>query len=250
MSGVGKFTSDQDAEISAFTIVLQAIYNWPFVIRSPAQLCLATKLADYYCTLPSLSRSLYGAFGRSPDFCNSIRGNIIDLLEVAVKLRNEILYRECMTLLMGPWIHPKYLMIKDKKLKQLAASAHHSICSKILMIQTFVMEETLGEDREVLKDFREQELDAITQNLDRNSDEVSSLCLPLLYRQLTNTHFGHHFAWLLRNHLTLYPAVRVEWGPFRTIAKPGDRDTWCEDYFLCLEIKDDELPWDSNEKDW
>jgi len=74
------------------------------------------------------------AFG-SREFCDSIRGNEIKLLVAAIKLRNEVLYRAYMTLLMGPWTMPKDLCIKDKKLEQLAALVHHNIFCKVLRTQ-------------------------------------------------------------------------------------------------------------------
>ncbi|TVY26787.1 hypothetical protein LHYA1_G004388 [Lachnellula hyalina] len=110
VSDVGKFTGDQNAEISAFTIPIAiALY--------PAYLSL-----------------FIVAFG-SREFCDSIRGNEIKIRVAAIKLRNEVLYRAYMTLLMGPWTMPKYLCIKDKKLEQLAALVHHSIFCKVLRTQ-------------------------------------------------------------------------------------------------------------------
>ncbi|TVY93029.1 hypothetical protein LAWI1_G004291, partial [Lachnellula willkommii] len=246
VSDVGKFTGNQNAEISAFTIVIQAIYNWRFIIKSGAQLCLATELADYYCTLPSLSKSLDGAFGRSPAFCDGIFGNEIELLETAVKLRNAVLYRECMTLLMGPWSKPKYLMIKDKKLKQLAALAHHSICHDVIISQNRLFRNILCRSGEAVNLYRELEREAGGyQTL-----HSTSLRLPRLCRQLINKPYGELFESLLTNNLTLFPAAgKAVCGPFSDKAQPGVPGYWCEDYFFCLEIEDDELPWDVNEQD-
>ncbi|TVY47964.1 hypothetical protein LOCC1_G002625, partial [Lachnellula occidentalis] len=250
VSDIGKFTGDQNAQISAFTIVIQAIYNWRFIIQSPAQLCLATELADYYCTLPSLSKSLYVAFGRSPEFCDGILNNAIELLEAAVKLRNEVLYRECMTLLMGPWSKPKYLMIKDKKLKQLAALAHHSICCRVLSSQNDLMEDVVGDNDEVVKIYREREREASAKTMYEKPNQSPRLRLPRLYRQLVDGPFGGNYERLLTNNLALFPAAGQEHaGPFMFKAQPGVGGYWCEDYFLCLKIKDDELPWDVNQQD-
>ncbi|TVY44769.1 hypothetical protein LSUB1_G000600 [Lachnellula subtilissima] len=230
VSDVGKFTGDQNAEISAFTIVIQAIYNWRFIIRSPAQLCVATKMADYHCTLPSLSKSLYVAFGRSREFCDSPLPGMYDIAD-------------------GPVEQPKYLMIKDKKLKQLAALAHHSICRQVLSTQQHLSQEIVKLDPEYTMIYQKQELGIMVANISGNSGEVPSIRLPSLYRQLVDGALGNELEGLLQNNLALYPAA-IGLISISFTDKPGDWNTWCDDYFLCLEIEDDELPWDVNEQDW
>ena len=86
----------------AFQVVLQAIYGWPVSLGSTAQLCLETELANYQIALGSLSIACYAVFSRSLDLCRDILGDEIELLSVAIKLTNEVLYREFMTMLIGP----------------------------------------------------------------------------------------------------------------------------------------------------
>ena len=44
-----------------------------------------TTLADFYCMLPVMSRSLNGMFFRTPNFSNFIEGEPLEMLELAVK---------------------------------------------------------------------------------------------------------------------------------------------------------------------
>jgi hypothetical protein len=231
------------AEISAFDMILRAIYNWRIIIDSPEQLCLATQLADYYCALPILSSSLYAAFGRSFYFCSEIHGFEIELLGAAVKLRNDTLYKECMVLLMSPWTNPKFRKIQDPKLRQLANSAHHKLCQEVLEVQRNISEALYELPSAHLKEYRELDEEMTVEHL---HDHGGKIVLPNLYRLMHDNlsrnlnHIQDHFGGLLENQLKL----RSSWG------RPGESSTWCEDYFLCLEIDDEELPWDINQPDW
>lgn len=71
LSKFNGFTSD---EICGFNLLLSAIYNRPCELRHPDYLSILTELAEYYCALPILSRTLDGSLINSPNFCQQVRG--------------------------------------------------------------------------------------------------------------------------------------------------------------------------------
>jgi hypothetical protein len=233
------------AEISAFDMILRAIYNWRIIIDTPEQLCLVTQLADYYCALPILSSSLYAAFGRSFCFCSEIRGFEIELLGAAVKLRNDALYKECMVLLMGPWKSPKLGDIEDKELKQLASLAHHKICKDVLQVRTEILQALHVESLpQKARQYRELEAKVTEEHLYHNN---GAILLPALCREMFDKlegkgldRYRNLFGSLLGTELRLHEPSGVA----------GDSGAWSEDRFLCLKARDEDLPWDINERDW
>jgi len=235
------FTGDKDTEISAFNILLRVIYSWPVIFETAAQLCHATKLADYYCALPMLSVALNAAFCESAHFRCEILEYPVELLNASVKLRNKVLYKECMILLMGPWHSPRYKNIQDNKLKQLAVNAHHCICCKILDAQKILVEGTAVAP--YLEVYRNVEAQVLAKNMWEN--QGAGLRVPQLYRDVLNSLVATRSHYeisiigpLLKNELVLYPSMSM----------PGEG--WCKDYFLCLELTDEDLPWDINEREW
>jgi len=63
---------DPNKEMTVFEKLLFAFYNRVYKIVDVNELRVLTKMADYYCALPTLSHSLSGAFFRSPEFLKSI----------------------------------------------------------------------------------------------------------------------------------------------------------------------------------
>ncbi|TVY78167.1 hypothetical protein LSUE1_G004188 [Lachnellula suecica] len=104
------FWGDEDAEIIAFYIVLRAMYGMPLRIRSIPKLEHIIKLADYYRSLPSLSRALSNSLerGTCPRLLDGIIDTCTELLGLAIKVRCAVLYRECLILAMSPMpkMHP------------------------------------------------------------------------------------------------------------------------------------------------
>jgi len=95
---------------------------------------MITEMADFYCTLPTLSCSLDGSFYRSTGYINKISDNPCSMLAVAAKLRNPVLFRDCFIYVLGPCNSPRYLQLKDVKLRELAHAAKLSMDSKLLDI--------------------------------------------------------------------------------------------------------------------
>jgi len=116
-------------------IFLRALYGWSFTISSFEQLDRIVKMADYYRALPAFSSALDGAFLRSPALIEAIHELPHRLIEVAAQLQNEILYRECLIQRTGPWTMPKYNMIRDRALREIAEAAYRRIGRMVLDTQ-------------------------------------------------------------------------------------------------------------------
>ncbi|TGO24739.1 hypothetical protein BPAE_0096g00450 [Botrytis paeoniae] len=72
---------------TAFINFIGTFYGRLWVIKNNEALQLVTELADYYCTLPAVSKSMHGAFSISPEFCKRIFfSNKLTLLDLALKL--------------------------------------------------------------------------------------------------------------------------------------------------------------------
>lgn len=119
--------NDVEMEVAAFNKLLLAIYNARFVLGRANELIHMAKLADYYCALPALSRSLNEAL-----LLNPVRIDLDKeyLIEVAIKLQHAELFRECVIYLAGSIIEPK-LSKSGKQVQKVVINARNRIAAKI-----------------------------------------------------------------------------------------------------------------------
>jgi hypothetical protein len=115
---------DADEQVQAFATLLRAIYRMPIEIYSVKHLEIITELADYYRALPETSKAVTSSLLDSRAFTTTIPENCVKLLEVSRKLRNKVLFKECLIHCTGPWRRPKYLLLKDLALKELCETAY------------------------------------------------------------------------------------------------------------------------------
>jgi hypothetical protein len=102
-----------------------------------------TLLADYYCALPILSRTLTRAFPLSPTFVDDIKDYAERILPIAAKLRHAVLFRECIVFLAGDWLEGpnQAIEVADHKLSKIARNASHGIAAKIVRVQYLILNE-------------------------------------------------------------------------------------------------------------
>jgi len=125
--------------------------------------------------------------------------------------------------------------------------AHHKVCCKVLQAQKQLNKARIEEDPVDTEIYKSLEVKAIAQSIKKNKGG-SGILLPLKYRILYDGikskwvvgSFEYALEMILRNNLTLCPSRE----------QPGDYGSWCVDYFLCLELEDEDLPWDLNQRDW
>lgn len=224
--------------VNAFENLLCAFYSRPFDLRSPSELELMTQIADYYCALPALSHSLNAVLPYCVEFCGKIRENALTLLQLSVKLRNRLLYQECLIYVLGPWSQPAYLQIEDELVRKYADAAHAQICRKIAApeIQSiFIIGPGLH-----YQNFWQVAVDCTT-NRTGTGFRMPEFCRTLHSSYGSASHYGRtvfkHLEPLLSNHLKLSHGQ---------IAATGED----KDHFFCLLIGEDDLPWDVSEVDW
>ncbi|KAF7958336.1 hypothetical protein EAE96_001887 [Botrytis aclada] len=82
-----------DMEVQVFIEMLNALYRIPYKIWM-AHLFIVTKMADYYGCLPAVSHNLFACFDQSNN--EYVAQNAVSLLGVAYKLRQPLLFKECL----------------------------------------------------------------------------------------------------------------------------------------------------------
>jgi hypothetical protein len=238
------FKGSQSHEIKLFEKLLCAIYLRPYKIESCAELTCLTSLADYYCALPILSRTLDSALYISFDFVESIWCNPCEVFVAAAKLRNALLFRDCLICLTGPWSEPEYEGLLDPRLKKIARRSYAEIGVKVAHAERKITEhrfqEVVNGKRHVDKAYTSVALNNAPFR------EIEGIYLPSIYRDLSKSDSKE------RN-FSFIPILRELLENKLVLGGRGNQLLGCGDlydYFLCAEIKDEDLPWDSNEIDW
>ncbi|KAF8848281.1 hypothetical protein BDZ45DRAFT_810907 [Acephala macrosclerotiorum] len=236
----------QMGQENAFYALIRAIYSKPFMICHTEELIPLFELADYYCALRVVSRGLDEAMK-----CGEVEGLIWDLekdpcrfLRLAIRLRNETLFKECLCLSLGPWTEPVYYKCRDKEVFKICEQARMKLYAHTGRVNEGLVKELNRLDREnpFLRDEMVEHMKKASANSNnRSSDKVY---LPQYYRKLGNfkSSNGRQPFWdslqgLLDNKLT-----------FARDARAGEGDF--VDFFLCESLGYDELPWDQDEDDW
>ncbi|PVH82195.1 hypothetical protein DL98DRAFT_653535 [Cadophora sp. DSE1049] len=212
-----------------------ALYTRPYTITSQQELIVVTRMADYYCTLPILSATLTGALFNSPmfedprlnpeqNFCE-ISGQ---LLFTARTIRHLELFRECFTHVIGMWndkalsSHDRELLEADSQLLTLIYKVRGELSSVVLQLQ-----------KDLLNVYVHEEMAWFG---------MDDLLRPLLLEELYNCN-----AWT-----NLYYSHRDLLASNLGFDKSGCRagEGIYEKQFLCTQISDEDMPWDSDEIDW
>ncbi|KAF4624120.1 hypothetical protein G7Y89_g14052 [Cudoniella acicularis] len=237
-------------EICIFRTLLDAMYNQPYTITVKRLLRL-TDLADYYSAFPIVSRTLDGAFIRSDSFYDfELMENKLALLPAAVKLRNKLLYKTCLTLCTGPWKVPDFKKIEEKNLRNLAEIAYNRVGAEIMKLDAVIIywsELDQGDfthpnyHEELFRLAKDQR--ALTDH-DTVVDGELGVSFPKLYRSFFKSNIIQYSDFIAEMLLVL---LRSELALCRDF-KAGKGH--CSDYFLNVHIPDDELPWNLKETEW
>lgn len=204
------------------------------------------RLADYYDALKVLSSSIVeSSLFQKTDFIGATFVQPECLIEVAFRLRNATLYRQCLTLLMGPWENPKFNDILNPKLKAHAETQYTKLVSGVIITQQAL--DRYFESSEQREHPPHTNLEKWWKSYCTGSLPIYGRghLLPAFYRRVLNNLKRKECGYLtvilermLSNNL-LMGADKAE---------PGQGDF--EDYFFCLEISDNDLPWVVNERRW
>ncbi|EKD18496.1 hypothetical protein MBM_03489 [Drepanopeziza brunnea f. sp. 'multigermtubi' MB_m1] len=235
---ISTFAGNIDRELGVFSIFLCAIYNKPYSLEGPADLEDLVKMADYYCALPAVSRTLDAAMLRSQMLAYDLIELPCTYLALATTVRSALLFRESLIYAVGPYSSPGYHLIECHKLRKIARHAWAEVGAKVAEFTVRMLSQIYSDRRMGSTTTSESllmELEAASSTL------ASRVNLPMLIRQLGEPKNGLHDQ-MREAFYSLLDDKRV-----LTLTEPVE--SLC-DYFLCAEIADEDLPWDINELDW
>ena len=193
-----------------------------------------SRLADYYCALPILTHSLDHVILKDASFIKGVEG--IVLLPLAFKLRNSMLFRDALILAMSPWSSPSYTQLDDQRLKDIAFKAHLELSKKVNSSQTLLFQRiATGECTTDIGALGKECIGA-------NGALILPKFLRSVHRETWHVSLGD-FSGLMSNKLKFNQAGTWGFGEFPGVGI-------YEDSFLCIEIADEDLPWDKDEVDW
>ncbi|KAF7903039.1 hypothetical protein EAF00_002941 [Botryotinia globosa] len=221
-------SSCNDLDIVVFENVIMSMYQKPYEITSTAHLQGLTTSADFYRCLPVVSNSLYSAFFRSPKFLAKIKEDREILLELSCKLRHRELFNDCLVLISGYWPPDESaftINIEDTRLLTLAENVRNRVGTLLARnIQRILID---------------------TKYTDQGGDDLkAAVCsttgsLVKYHVRLQERIFRLDIINdITKNCLKLYDTSAVA-GKGKYIHK-----------FLCVELKEEDIPWDTTENDW
>ncbi|TGO39697.1 hypothetical protein BHYA_0049g00330 [Botrytis hyacinthi] len=249
---------------TAFISFIGTFYGKLWVIKNTEALQLVTELADYYCALPAVSKSMHGAFSISPEFCKGIFfSNKLTLLNLAFKLRSPELFRECMICLVGRWqditgdfpieSQPEMLYnpeLTNPKLNELAIKLHNQMCIRISATQRQIVFccQVKSNALEIKAKIEKCYLDKMKLRKTEQGPYRGQVSLPEYFQAFgeeSSGIFALAVSDILKNELIFNKSLRAG-----DIVFPKKKHNDVQSYFLCTEIKDEDLPWDLNQTDW
>jgi hypothetical protein len=234
-------------QASLLNKLLRALYLQPYTLSSPAELAHLVDMADYYCMLRIISRTLDGVLDATEDVARLLRSADMPcwLLPTAAKLRHRRLFSDCILLSIGPWHQPNISKIEDPKLRAIAQAVRARISIKVANILEHIISTSTSEYGRTQATF-----EAIVRDIaecgrkNRVRTSKRDVCLPLYIKAISGLKHDDRILMLgdaclevLVNRLYLSPHVNFEMYSL-------------EDRFLCEKIRDEELPWDVHEADW
>jgi hypothetical protein len=217
------------------------MHGYPYSIKDLEEFKLLVELGDYYLSLQVLSASLLQALLRSQDFVGNFSANALEILPLAAKPRNSILFKDCMTFVLGPWTKPAYVGLKDSNLKQIAAQLHALLSTTLQRVEEeimFLLADHYKPTSEIVCDIvREAVQKARHHNLIKPRYYMHMQDLASV-RMQSDGRLTKLLAPLTMNRLIIGA------GKFHS----SEFDL--HDHFFCFDIPDEMLPWDVNDIDF
>lgn len=220
-------------------MLLRTIYDHAYKLENAAELLKIVELADYYQILPVLSRRLDGIMYASSNFCTEIRENCIDLFVTAAKLRNPLLFRECLIWVVGTHNIPEFHHLEDKHLQLIATSVHGETSAMIMFVLQKILVQ-LSDDR---NDGFSGALDKkLLSGVNYGTDcDDESFDIPRYFRKLKEDGVDIDDRLYVNN-------LKLERANFSAGLECKDlkgKVVDLEGHFLCAKISDEDLPWNT-----
>ncbi|CZR55435.1 uncharacterized protein PAC_05323 [Phialocephala subalpina] len=229
------YKGDSKHQERCFHKLICAIYTRPYVIYSFKCLQTLVELADYYRALPIVSRTLDSVLlnGDKRNIC--VREDCYDILALAAKLRNKLLFREALIHIVGSTDEADSYegSLEDPRLSKICRNARYEILA--LVGQAY--QEILN----LRDDTMAKEVSRIAKDA-RDTSAGGDIYIPLYFKKL---HYKGliNVADLMKNNLVLR---RNEYD----IEHDDNIHDDYPDSFFCGKIDDEDLPWDTTEQEW
>jgi hypothetical protein len=243
----------------AFENLTGAFYQRPFVINNYSDLDRLTKMADYYCALRLVSLNLNQTFVHSKYLMDIHLDDAVFMLESATKLRNSILFRDCVTLACGPWPLPSF---KDEltpirsEIWKVLSRVFDSIGALVAEVEWDLASQVFArpndDEMNALFSDRRKQMRKVMESVKAECMGQSGYAVPKYFLGLSNSEFGPRsghishravpcfqraFDSCLDNNMTLNRNAVAGAGKF-------------ESHFLFVSLANGDLPWDTTETDW
>jgi hypothetical protein len=242
------YKGDKEDQTTAFSKLMSAFYNQIFSLQNSRELSTMTSLARFYVALPVLSHSLYAAFrhSESSGMIQSIADCTTTMILIATELRHPELFRDAVTLLVGHWkFDPVTTLasLESAKLKKVIRNAHNELQAKFSKVQHALLEEIYTSSK--WDDAEQISTKSILVMKEMKRSNRLKISLPEYYRRLYEIGASYSVQWNLRK------AVKPLFENNLCLPRPS---SWVEEkrknYFFCITIDDEDLPWDTTQTVW
>ena len=227
------------------------MYDDKVELKTIKQLSRMTRIADFYCALPVLSRALYKSFHETDGLLTlptSGYANIceqqVEAVKLAKTLRNGVLFRDALILLVSQWTEVAsrlkkeiydtdralYIAINTARMRVAEQVARASFELQLACHRSEDIQKTMSQAKEV-------HFDTLSC-----SCHINSACY---FRHLLKTTSADD---LCEDGFSALAFAVTELLACHLVLR-GEPDENIQS-FLCGGVDDDELPWDVNEKEW
>jgi hypothetical protein len=171
------FEGDTKREEQIFEKFLCALFQRQYQIADAAELSTFTDMARYYTALPAVAASIYAAVLNSPSFPASMIKDSAQVLAVAKTLRNKLLFKDSLILVLGPWSNHAYLKISDPDLVRIGDAACLVVCQNIVQVQQAI--------HSILAQYKHREcssynLGKLSVDLENKLSNIASSCYDIV----------------------------------------------------------------------
>ncbi|KAF7945862.1 uncharacterized protein EAE97_004900 [Botrytis byssoidea] len=252
---------DMEGEVEGFRQLLCAMYSRPYTIKSVEELSTLTRIADFYCALPIVSVTLTDALLNSPIFLkrenedstactkDQLAEDCDSMIFNAQKLRSSVLFRECLIHVVANWKDKdtfKFHRTRNEEIIRGLIGAGFSQLDEMIdhLQHTLYIEAVMAKDSLDTPELTNALAAAEEDYVSFQSEPKMAVAF---WKDLSAklAHVGGDAEFLkseidplLVNNLVLD----------RTNDGPGEG---CYKHcFLCAEIGDKQIPWDSTAVDW
>lgn len=202
--------------------------------------------------LGALSSSLDQAVYKNSKCVLDIKEFPCEMLAVAAKLKHRGLFNDSLIFCLGPWTKPRFKKLMDPKLLTIAKNAHNELCAKIVGVQQDLFlamtrntdAVAVGMNKCLVERAANSRRDIRSGRIRIDSIVYTSIIsMPGVYNTvLRDTSYPP--GW--REVATACTPLSENCLRFSQSARPGESGLW-KDYFFCIDIADEDLPWNEAE---